>query len=334
MNVLSCFDGMACGRLALERADIDIDKYFASEIDKYAIATAQKNFPDIIQLGNVEHWEMWNLPKIDLLLGGSPCQGLSFAGKRLNFDDPRSRLFFVYVDILKYLKSKNPDLKFLLENVIMKQEQQDIISEMLGVSPVMIDSSLVSAQSRKRLYWTDIPNVTIPEDMHIRLVDILETDVSDEYMLSSKALQYMDRTVKDGRSHWDFAHHSDSGMEKSHAVVTNLYKGVPYNVLIVRRLNQVGSLYKNNADAGRIYSADGLARTLKGESGGMGGKMGLYQIGDVVRKLTPIECERLQTVPDNYTEGVSKTQRYRMLGNGWTVDVIAHIMKGLKHELG
>lgn len=330
MNILSCFDGMACGRIALERAGIQVDKYFASEIDKHAISIAQKNYPDIIQLGDVEEWRSWKLPKIDLLLGGSPCQGLSFAGKRLNFDDPRSKLFFVYVKILKSLKRKNPDLLFLLENVMMKQKQQDIISEMLGVSPVLIDSALVSAQSRRRLYWTNVPNVTVPEDRGIRLVDIMESDVPDTFVLSPDAVRYMNRKVKDGRTHWDFAHYSDSGMDKSHAVVTNLYKGVPYNVLIDRRLNQVGSLYRNNADAGRVYDNAGLARTLKGESGGMGGKMGLYQVGDVIRKLTPVECERLQTVPDNYSEGVSNTQRYRMLGNGWTVDVIAHILKGAK----
>lgn len=328
MNILSVFDGMSCGRIALDRAGIKVDKYYASEIDKYSIRIAQKNYPDTIQLGDINEWRSWKLPKIDLFIGGSPCQGFSFAGKGLNFDDPRSRLFFVYVDILKRLRRRNPELLFLLENVKMKKAHQDVITEYLGVDPILIDSALVSAQSRKRLYWTNIPNVGQPEDRGILLRDILENDVPDEFILSSEALKYMDRNVRDGRNHWDFAHYSDTANDKSAAVVANFYKGVPYNVLKDNRtLKQVGSLYAKNADAGRVYSPDGLARTLKGESGGMGGKMGLYDVDGVIRRLTPVECERLQTAPDKYTEGVSNTQRYKMLGNGWTVDVIAHILK-------
>src|SRR5574344_2950107 len=167
MNVLSLFDGISCGQLALQKAGIRVDKYFASEIDKYAIKVTQENFPDTVQLGDVTQWRTWELPKIDLLIGGSPCQGFSFAGKQLNFSDPRSKLFFEYVKVLQKTKPKY----FLLENVKMKQECQDVISRYLGVEPIEINSSLVSAQNRKRLYWTNIPNVTQPEDKCILLLD-------------------------------------------------------------------------------------------------------------------------------------------------------------------
>ena len=154
-NVLSLFDGISCGRVALERAGIEYEKYYASEIDKFPIKVAQKNFPDTIQLGDVKNWREWDIEKIDLIIGGSPCQGFSFAGKQLNFDDPRSKLFFDFVDIVRHFKPKY----FILENVVMKQEFQDIITEYMGVKPIMINSSLVSAQKRRRLYWTNIPNV-------------------------------------------------------------------------------------------------------------------------------------------------------------------------------
>lgn len=316
MNVLSLFDGMSCGQIALNRAMIPYQNYFASEIDKWAIEITQKNYPDTIQLGDVRSVRGEHLPKIDLLIGGSPCQGFSFAGKQLNFDDPRSALFFEYVRLLKECEPKY----FMLENVPMKQEYVDIITEYLNVEPIMINSALLSAQNRKRLYWTNIPNVyPLPTDRGIKLKDVLLDDAFPVAMhnlyggfgekehrtfteksptirtpaggghipsllLSEKALAYMDREVRDGRNHWDFKHYSDTENEKSSAVVANFFKGVPYNV-------------------------------LKDE--------------DIIRYFHPIECERLQTVPDNYTEGVSKTQRYKMLGNGWTVDVIAHVFKGL-----
>jgi DNA (cytosine-5)-methyltransferase 3A len=186
MNVLSLFDGCSCGRVALERAGIPVDKYYASEVDKYAIQISKKNYPDIEHIGDVRDLDAKNL-EIDLLLGGSPCQGFSFAGKRLNFDDPRSKLFFEYVRILKETKPK----WFLLENVRMNQASQDVISEALGVQPVEIDSARVSAQSRKRLYWT---NITMPTDWDIvdfgyTLSDILECGTKD-YIKSGKRGQY------------------------------------------------------------------------------------------------------------------------------------------------
>ena len=170
MNVLSLFDGLSCGQIALNRADIKYDNYYASEIDKHAIKVTQHNYPNTIQLGSVTEIKGSDLPQIDLIIGGSPCQGFSFAGKQLNFDDPRSKLFFEFVRLKNELNPKY----FLLENVVMKQEFQDVITEYLGVKPIKINSKLVSAQTRERLYWTNIPNVKEPEDCGITLSDILE----------------------------------------------------------------------------------------------------------------------------------------------------------------
>ena len=176
INVLSCFDGMSCGQIALERAGVPVNKYYASEIDKYAIKVTQSHYPNTIQLGSIVNWEEWidEIETPDLLIGGSPCQGFSNAGQGLNFEDPRSKLFFTFVNIRNYLVQKNPDLKFMLENVKMKKAWSEIITEQMGVEPVLIDSALVSAQSRKRLYWTNF-FITQPEDKHIYLKDIIET---------------------------------------------------------------------------------------------------------------------------------------------------------------
>ena len=171
--VLSLFDGMSCGQIALERAGIPVKAYYASEIDKYAIQITQKNYPNTVQLGDIECWKEWKLPKIDLILAGSPCQGFSKSGKGLNFDDPRSRLFFVFCDILAYYYGRNPDLKFLLENVKMKKEWQEVITDRMKTEPVMINSALVSAQNRERLYWANW-TITQPEDKGIYLKDIVE----------------------------------------------------------------------------------------------------------------------------------------------------------------
>lgn len=322
MNVLSLFDGMSCGQIALERASIPVTNYFSSEIDKYAIKVTQANYPNTIQLGDIQNQKEWGLPKVDLIIGGSPCQGFSFAGKQLNFDDPRSKLFFDYAEALERF---NPRYS-LLENVKMKQEFQDIISRTIdNDNSIEINSSLVSAQNRKRLYWSNIPGIEQPEDKEIFLKDVVFKDAIDptvcmhnlyggfgetkhrtfldksptlrtaaggghipSLLLSEKALAYMDRKVKGGRTHWDFKHHSDVRQPKASAVVANFFKGVPYNV-------------------------------LKDEN--------------CIRHFDPIECERLQTVPDNYTNHVSKTQRYKMIGNGWTVDVIAHIFKAMKADM-
>ena len=302
MNVLSLFDGMSCGQIALDKLGVKVDKYFASEIDKYAIKVAKANYPDTIHLGDVRDVKASDLPEIDLLIGGSPCQGFSFAGNNLNFDDPRSVLFFEYVRLLKELKPKY----FLLENVRMKQESQDIISEYLGVQPVAVNSNLVSAQNRYRLYWTNIP-FDIPSDKGIVLKDILEHGVTDR--------------------------------EKSHCIDANYFKGGNLKSYFEKHRRQLvfsedGLCHVGDADLKghgynrRVYHPDGKSPSLCAASGG---NLEPKIIADSTswRKLTPVECERLQTVPDNYTNHVSNTQRYRMLGNGWTVDVITNILKGL-----
>ena len=274
MNVLSLFDGLSSGQVALERAGVKVDNYYASEIDKYAIEITMKNYPNTIQLGDVENWRKWDIDwkSIDLLIGGSPCQGFSFAGMQLNFDDPRSKLFFVYVDILNHIKSVNPNVQFLLENVKMKTEWEEVITNALGVNPIAIDSSWITAQMRTRLYWTNFP-VTFPRSKDVKLEDILESG-------------YVDR-------------------DKSYCIDANYYKGANAKSYLEKRRRQVVIL-------------EPITDIEKQMNEGK------------FRKLSPIECERLQTLPDNYTAGVSNTQRYRMLGNGWTVDVVAHLFKGLR----
>lgn len=280
MNVLSLFDGMSCGQIALERAGIKVDNYFASEIDPYAIKVTQKNYPNTNQLGDVTKWYEWDLPKIDLLIGGSPCQGFSVSGKGLNFNDPRSKLFFEFADVRNAVNPTN----FLLENVKMKKEWEQIITNSMYANPIEINSSLVSAQNRVRLYWTDIPNVTQPEDKGIYFGDIREHDADSRYYYSEKALEWIrrhsERTGKQLRV-WD----DNTKVQMLEA-----------------------SMFKN-------YSAQRF-----------------FGIPDTkgLRYITPLECERAQTVPEGYTDVVSNTQRYKMLGNGWTVDVLTHIFKRLK----
>ena len=311
MNVLSLFDGMSCGQIALEKSGFQVDKYFASEIDKYAMQVARANYPDMVHLGDVrdikahKNGELF-VPldrgyKIDLLIGGSPCQGFSFAGKQLNFDDPRSKLFWEYVRLLKELQPKY----FLLENVKMKQESMDVITEALGVEPIFINSSLVSAQNRQRYYWTNIPMDKLPDDKGIMLKDILEDG-------------YVDR-------------------DKAHCIDANYFKGGNLKSYFEKHRRQLvfsdeGLCHVGDADLKghgynrRVYHPDGKAPSLCAASGG-NLEPKTFISPDSWRKLTPLECERLQTVPEGYTAHVSNTQRYRMLGNGWTVDVITHILK-------
>lgn len=182
INVLSLFDGVSCGKIALDRAGIKVNKYFASEIDDDAIAISKKNHNNIIRLGDVTRWREWDLPKIDLIIGGSPCTGFSRAGKMLNFKDRQSKLFFEYVDILNDIKAKNPNVLFMLENVKMKTEWRNIITSYVGVDPIEINSKLVSGQNRLRTYWTNIPNVKKPNDKGIKLTDILEEPTDIKYV--------------------------------------------------------------------------------------------------------------------------------------------------------
>lgn len=282
-NVLSLFDGMSCGQIALNRAGIKYENYYASEIDKHAIQVTQNNYPNTKQIGSVTNVEANNLPKIDLLIGGSPCQSFSKAGNGDGFDG-KSGLFWEYVRVLK---ETNPKY-FLLENVIMKKEWETIITEALGVEPIEINSNLVSAQNRRRLYWTNIPNVTQPKDKDILFTDVITYGVDDKYYLSDKAIEYMNRKVKtNNKDHWQIHPPAPTKNNKSNTIVANYKAGIPYNVIIEPITNEP-------------------------------------------RKLTPEECEILQTIPVGYSSIVSNSQRYKMIGNGWTVDVIAHIFKHIK----
>jgi DNA-cytosine methyltransferase len=312
INVLSLFDGMSCGQIALERAGIKVDNYYASEIDKYAIKVTQSNYPNTIQLGDVKSIDCGYLPKIDLLIGGSPCQGFSFAGNQLNFNDPRSKLFFEYVRILKECNPKY----FLLENVKMKKEYQNIISEQLGVEPIEINSSLASAQNRRRLYWTNIPNVNKPEDKNIMLSDVIESGEVDRdksycidanYFRGTNARRYLYRSSR--QLVWEIPEATKRGyVEVSESDCIDL--------TFIKNKTRRGRLMLNKSNC-LTASAQNLCKVTH----------------EWFRKLTPIECERLQTVPDNYTNCVSNAQRYKMLGNGWTVDVIAHIFEFMKKDM-
>lgn len=315
MNILSLFDGMSCGQIALDKLGIKVDNYFASEIDKYAMKVALKNYPKTRHVGSVEFVNGSNFPKIDLLIGGSPCQGFSFAGKQLNFEDPRSKLFFEFVRVLKETKPKY----FFLENVKMKKEYQDIISEYLGCEPVVINSSLVSAQNRVRLYWTNIPNITQPSDKGVLIKDITLDDsdkigaMRGRYIVDGKRQDYKMKTA--GMTTQRIELRKD---EKSNCITT-----VSKDNYLVKLFNTNPS---GNGMNGWVYHTNSKSPTITTNKG-EGNK--ISHDGIWYRKLTPIECERLQTVPDNYTDCVSNSQRYKMLGNGWTVDVIAHIFKGM-----
>lgn len=264
--VLSLFDGMSCGQIALERAGIKYNEYYASEIDKHAIKVTIKNYPNTKQIGSVTEVKAVDLPKIELLMGGSPCQGFSTAGKELNFDDERSRLFFEYVRLKNELNPKY----WLLENVSMKKEFRDIISKFLGCEPVMINSSIITGQNRPRYYWTNIL-FSLPKDKNISVSEVLEIPNAKIGQPQPYPRNYKELGLKRVER---IEYRTDG---KSNAIITNPQKN-------------------------------------------------LLKTDDGYRKLTPVECEKLQTVPLNYTDSANDGQRYKMLGNGWTVDVIAHIL--------
>ena len=408
--VLSLFDGMSCGQIAFERLGIPIKTYYASEIDPYPIKVTQANYPDTVQLGDVRDISLKSLPeKPDIILAGSPCTGFSFAGKRLAFDDPQSVLFFEFVRLLKEIEPE----WFLLENVKMKKEYLNVITEHVGVEPILLNSALVSAQNRWRYYWTNIPGINEPEDRGIVLRDILETEIGQEHFYKQKSIDYMER----GNDKWKQAgsrradkYEQTPDTEKSFTLTANWHKGVPYNYFKddfsrLHKPKQVGVAAEINGHdiLKRVYSPDGKSPTLNSCSGGnREPKVAIYQKprgtnkggirakdgktpsltssswqennllvkagairgrynGDGTtyqkleikddgksntlttvekdnvlvdsemrwRKLTPIEAERLQTVDDNYTAHVCNSRRYHMLGNGWTVEIICHILKNM-----
>lgn len=272
--VLSVFDGMSCGQLALQRAGIEYKEYYASEIDKHAISVTQHNFPNTKQLGSITELKTENLPIIDLFIGGSPCQSFSSFGNGKGFDG-KSGLFWEYVRVLKELRLKSPNIKFILENINMKKEWRDIISNELGVEPIAFNSNLVSAQNRDRLYWTNI-NFIVPGDKNILFNDILEN------------LPFR-KIPKCFYKNWGDKMRIDKGL--------NWVKNKKANCLTTKNCHT--NQYLLNEDK------------------------------SLCRLLTANEFEKLQTVPLNYTNIVSNTERFKMLGNGWTVDVIAHIFNGL-----
>jgi len=368
---LSLFDGISCGQEALKRAGISTRIFLASEIEKYPKMITRKNHPLTVQLGDVTKVVADDLPHVNLLMGGSPCQGFSFAGKQLNFDDPRSALFFEFVRLLEECK---PDY-FLLENVMMKQEYQDIISEHLGVKPIKICSSLLSAQSRKRLYWTNIPGVSQPQDKGILLKDVLEDGVVDRkkshcldanYYKGGNLKSYFEKhrrqlvfnkptepyslkevrteeakqlrkehREKTGKDHTPFRAKKLVPREDGKVGTLTPALNKTHKVLIVPEATKKGYTEIEDGDcfdATFINSKTRRGRNMKDKSNCLTAANFDYMRYEhpTYRKLTPIECERLQTLPDNYTEGVSNTQRYKGLGNGWTVDVIVHILQGIK----
>ena len=277
-NIISLFDGISCLQIALNRAGITYENYYASEIDKPCITITQKNYPSTIQVGNICDLTKSDFPSdIDLLVGGSPCQGFSLMGKQLNFNDDRSKLFFEYVRLWKELKPKY----FILENVKMRQDIQDAISAILGVQPIEINSALFSGQNRRRLYWTNIPNIA---------KNLTQTS-GQLSLITGKSLltdqNYEIATVRKGNPRQIVKPATD----KLPCLTASYYKGI---------------------------NADGRPGKAK--------SFGDYERGKI-EMLSPVECERMQTVPEGYTEGVAKTQRYKALGNGFTVEVITYILR-------
>lgn len=391
MNVLSLFDGMSCGHQALDRANIKVDKYFASEIDKYAIQVTMANYPETIQLGDVRELDGTKLPSIDLLMGGSPCQSFSFAGKRrgmatkceveiLSLEhylelkaeqyefEGQSYLFWEFIRMMNDVKPKY----FLLENVVMTEKWEKILSKAIGCNPIKINSSRVSAQNRVRLYWTNIGMqagglfgdlesiIQQPKDKGIFLRDVLEDNVDEKYFLSDKMIQWLDRhSQKNGNEfkkkngddksscitstalvkgnlssdyivHSTFGRTSKSGnggsgplsREDGKTYCLDTANSMAVEAREVKQLNlSTESGGKQPYQQDRIYDINGIAPALQAQLSGGSSLINTSRI----RRLTPIECERLQNVADGYTNYVSDSQRYKMLGNGWTIDVIAHI---------
>lgn len=344
MRVLSLFDGISCARVALGDR---VTTYYASEVDKYAIAISTKNYPDIVRLGDVR--DVKGLTGIDLLIGGSPCQDLSIAKTdRKGLDGDRSGLFWEYVRILREVKPK----WFVLENVAsMSKTDRDIITREMGVEPVMIDAALVSAQSRKRLFWTNIP-VTQPADRGLVLADILQPDSEvDESMVikQGKAFRVTASYWNGGEGQAEYKHNR---VHKARTMVKLGYVGngdsqtnrvyspegkAPTQCKgpgggALPTLIKVGHIGTSDAQANRVYSPNGKSCTLSANGGGLGAKTGLYETEGKIRKLTPVECERLMGLPDGYTEGVAKTHRYKCIGNAFHVDVIKHILSAFKTD--
>jgi len=379
MNVLSLFDRMSCTQIALKNLGIKVDNYYASEIDKYAIEVARKNFPETIHLGDIKDITGSDFIRdIDLIVAGSPCQGFSFAGKQLAFDDPRSALFFEFVRLLKEVKPKY----FLLENVRMKKEHMDVISQqvseiypecnngsLFGIEPILINSAKLSAQNRNRFYWTNIPNVEQPEDLGIVLKDIIEdsfvSDRDKSYCIDASYYKggNLKTYFKKSRRQLVFNTPKQFGVAtdiKGFDVIKRIYSenGKSPTLTTMQGGHREPKIAVNSYREVRTEQAKKERKKIRKETGKdhtpfRSKKLVVRddnKVGTVTpalnndhkisfsrdnseeltwRKLSVLECERLQTVPDNYTEGVSNSQRYKMLGNGFTVKVIEHILKNI-----
>lgn len=351
MNVLSLFDGMSCGRITLSELGIPVEKYYASEVDKFAIKATMQNFPDTIQLGDVRELEVSRLDKIDLIIGGSPCTNLSMSGKRKGLStkegmevldlqtylelkengfefEGQSYLFWEYIRIYHELIKRGDNPKFFLENVEMGKKWESVFNETMGRKGIHINSALVSAQNRRRIYWTDIhDDIPQPEDRGILLRDILEEEVDEKYFLSDKMIgrvkteKFRAGIVKEQRKNIQQLEPREDGK-------TNCLTTVQKDNLIVVSGTICGF-------GGRHFREikSGKSCTLLARARNDGNSQPCVQIGARIRRLTPTECARLQTIPEWYIwDGISDTQRYKMLGNGWNIETIKHIFKYLKKQ--
>lgn len=375
MNVLSLFDGMSCGRITLSELGIPVEKYYASEVDKFAIKATMQNFPDTIQLGDVRELEVSRLDKIDLIIGGSPCTNLSMSGKRKGLStkegmevldlqtylelkengfefEGQSYLFWEYIRIYHELIERGDNPKFFLENVEMGKKWESVFNETMGRKGIHINSALVSAQNRRRIYWTDIhDDIPQPEDRGILLRDILEEEVDEKYFLSDKMIECLKGRVKTEKfSPVQFSPIKFPYEQKARTINTRLFKmgdndnyiqvgnndGSTQPCVIIVTPNIADITIPNKYIKKNIRSIDDKAHTLLATShkGAMANGMTLVDNGNFrIRRLTPTECARLQTVPEWYIwDGISDTQRYKMLGNGWNIETIKHIFKYLKKQ--
>lgn len=375
MNVLSLFDGMSCGRITLSELGIPVEKYYASEVDKFAIKATMQNFPDTIQLGDVRELDVSLLDKIDLIIGGSPCTNLSMSGKRKGLStkegmevldlktylelkengfefEGQSYLFWEYIRIYHELIERGDNPKFFLENVEMGKKWESVFNETMGRKGIHINSALVSAQNRRRIYWTDIyDDIPQPEDRGILLRDILEEEVDEKYFLSDKMIECLKGRVKTEKfSPVQFSPIKFPYEQKARTINTRLFKmgdndnyiqvgnndGSTQPCVIIATPNIADITIPNKYIKKNIRSIDDKAHTLLATShkGAMANGMTLVDNGNFrIRRLTPTECARLQTVPEWYIwDGISDTQRYKMLGNGWNIETIKHIFKYLKKQ--
>lgn len=341
MNVLSLFDGMSCGRITLSELGIPIEKYYASEVDKFAIKATMQNFPDTIQLGDVRELEVSRMDKIDLIIGGSPCTNLSMSGKRKGLStkegmevldlqtylelkengfefEGQSYLFWEYIRIYHELIKRGDNPKFFLENVEMGKKWESVFNETMGRKGIHINSALVSAQNRRRIYWTDIhDDIPQPEDRGILLKDILEEEVDEKYFLSDKMIERLKGRVKTENDPTCVAM-----LGRESACLTTVQKD---NLIIVSgTICGFGGVHFREIKSGKSC-------TLLARARNDGSTQPCVRINTKIRRLTPTECARLQTVPEWYIwDGISDTQRYKMLGNGWNIETIKHIFKYIK----